>query len=228
MFRTNQNTNWLVLMLSFLLLVSAATLLAVVNRPGNGQPGMMGNNSGGQATNRQSGMMGDNANNNSGMMGNNSNNQGSGMMSGSLVANQSSMMGVTERMDGTGMMNGYFQNAPAPGENGFVPGTVSAPRIVHLTAGPGETFSPSILLIQRGETITFVVTSMGFVQHEFMVGQAAAVAADQPGTPEISELSGMQTKTLTYTFDGDSSYAYACHIPGHYEAGMRGQIVLVG
>ena len=38
----------------------------------------------------------------------------------------------------------------------------------------------------------------------------------------------MTTKSLTYTFDGTGPYGFACHAEGHYEAGMRGEIVLIG
>jgi uncharacterized cupredoxin-like copper-binding protein len=81
--------------------------------------------------------------------------------------------------------------------------------------------------VQRGETITFEVTTMGPVVHEFMVGPADAVAADEEGTPEVADIGMMQTKSLTYTFDGSGPYAYACHAPGHYEAGMAGTITVV-
>jgi uncharacterized cupredoxin-like copper-binding protein len=38
----------------------------------------------------------------------------------------------------------------------------------------------------------------------------------------------MQTKSVTVTFDGPGPYAFACHQAGHYEAGMRGTITIVG
>jgi uncharacterized cupredoxin-like copper-binding protein len=37
----------------------------------------------------------------------------------------------------------------------------------------------------------------------------------------------MQTGTLTYTFSGPGPFAFACHAPGHYEAGMTGTITVV-
>ena len=132
---------------------------------------------------------------------------------------------------GPGMMGGNgpgFDNGPQPGDAGFVPGTADAPRLIQVIAGPGYTFTPSTVTVQRGETVTFAVTTMGPLVHEFMVGPADAVAADQEGTPEIAEIGMMQTKTLTYTFDGSGSYAFACHAAGHYEAGMRGTITIVG
>jgi uncharacterized cupredoxin-like copper-binding protein len=115
-----------------------------------------------------------------------------------------------------------------PGAAGFVAGTAASPRVIRVIAGPGYTFDPSTFTVARGETITFVVTAMGPLVHEFMVGPADAVAADTAGTPEVAGIAMMQTRSLTYTFDGAGPYAFACHATGHYEAGMRGTIVVVG
>jgi uncharacterized cupredoxin-like copper-binding protein len=117
---------------------------------------------------------------------------------------------------------------PEPGASGFVAGTVASPRVIRVIAGPGYAFSPSTIAVARGETVTFLVTTMGPTVHEFMVGPADAVAADRAGTPEIDDIGMMQTKSLTYTFDGPGPFAYACHVDGHYEAGMRGTMTVVG
>jgi plastocyanin len=135
---------------------------------------------------------------------------------------------------GGGMMGGVGGygtsgvTGPGPGEGGFVAGTVPAPRVVRVLAGPGTAFSPSTITVARGETVTFEVTSMGGLVHEFMVGPADAVAADTAGTPEVADIGMMQTKSVTATFDGSGPYAFACHSTGHYEAGMRGTITVVG
>ena len=143
------------------------------------------------------------------------------------VAGASGMMG-----GGRAPMMGGYGNVgapgPGPGDAGFVAGTVAVPRAVRVIAGPGYTFSPSTIAVARGETVTFEVTSMGGLVHEFMVGPADAVAADTEGTPEVADIGMMQTKSVTYTFDGSGPYAFACHAAGHYEAGMRGTITVVG
>ena len=141
--------------------------------------------------------------------------------------NSGAQPGITT---GGGMMgrSGAGTSGAQPGETGFVAGTLAAPRVVRIAAGPGYTFTPSSVVIARGETVTFVVTAMGPAVHEFMVGPAEAVAADTPGTPEVAEVSMMQSKSLTYTFDGSWPYGFACHAEGHYEAGMDGTIILVG
>ena len=126
------------------------------------------------------------------------------------------------------MMGGGLAVAPPdPGSPGFVPGTAASPRAISIVATPQLRFVPAALTVMQGEMVTFVVTTMGPIVHEFMVGPAADVAADKPGTPEIADIGMMQTRTLTYTFDGPGPYAFACHAPGHYEAGMAGTIAIV-
>ena len=167
------------------------------------------------------GMMGSNG----GMMGG----SGAGMMGGSSSGSYGGMMGGS----GAGMMGGQSASvsssvAPQPGSAGFVPGTSASPRVIRVFAGPVYTFNPSSINVAPGETVTFVVTTMGPLVHEFMIGPADAVAADLEGTAEVADIGMMQTKSLTYTFNGSGPYAYACHAKGHYEAGMRGIITVVG
>lgn len=133
-------------------------------------------------------------------------------------------------MSGGGMMGraAAGTNGVQPEAAGFIAGTVAAPRVVRIAAGPGYTFTPSSVAVARGETVTFVVTVMGPAVHEFMVGPADAVAADEAGTPEVADIGMMQSRSLTYTFDGSGPYAFACHAEGHYEAGMHGTITIVG
>ena len=87
------------------------------------------------------------------------------------------------------------------------------------------TFSILIVLHEGGHFAA--ARAFGVRVHEFMVGPAADVAADKPGTPEIADLGMMQAGSVMYTFDGPGPYAFACHAPGHYEAGMTGTITVV-
>jgi len=150
-----------------------------------------------------------------------------GMMGNRSAAGPSGMTGGSQAP----MTGGYGNtgtSAPGPGDAGFTAGTIAAPRVIPVIAGPGYTFSPSTISVVRGETVTFEVTSIGGLVHEFMVGPADAVAADTEGMPEVADIGMMQTKSVTTTFDGSGPYAFACHAAGHYEAGMRGTITVVG
>jgi plastocyanin len=139
------------------------------------------------------------------------------------------IVGGSGMMGGSGIVGGSWSgaaSAPGPGASGFVAGTQAAPRVVQIVATPQLRLLPAVVTIQADETITFEVTTMGPVVHEFMVGPAADVAADKAGTPEIADLGMMQTRSLTYTFAGPGPFSFACHAPGHYEAGMSGTIVV--
>lgn len=196
-------------------LIGAGTVAGGSQFPGAVLPGagMMGGASGMMGGGAGTGMMGGGAWNGGGMMGGGT---GGGMMGGGA-------------WQGGGMMGGTSRaTAPGPGEPGFVAGTVTSPRVLSVLAGPGYSFSPASITVSKGETVTFEVTSMGGLVHEFMVGPADAVAADTEGTPEVADIGMMQTKSVTYTFDGAGPYAFACHAAGHYEAGMKGTIAVVG
>ncbi len=132
---------------------------------------------------------------------------------------------------GPGGMMGFggpgVGSAPDPGSSGFIAGTVAAPRVVRIVASDQLRFIPDVVTVKAGETITFEITTVGMSVHEFMVGPAADVTANTASTPEIADIGMMQTKSLTYTFAGSGPFAFACHAPGHYEAGMSGRIVIV-
>lgn len=123
-------------------------------------------------------------------------------------------------------MLGYIQLV-GPGAPSV--GTKDNPRIVWMNMDDTLKFMPDSVTVAKGETIRFVLTNVGTVTHEFQVGPADLVAADQVDgvlNVEKDELDAGHSYALDYTFSGDGPYAYACHEPGHYEAGMKGVIVL--
>ena len=147
---------------------------------------------------------------------------------------------LTFTFSGTGPF-GFACHAPGHFEHGMAGyvqlvgpgaptvGTKDNPRVVWLNMDDGLKFMPDSIPVAKGETIRFVLTNSGTVVHEFQVGPADKVAADEvDGTivVEKDELDAGSTHAVDYTFDGAGPYAYACHEPGHYEAGMKGVIAL--
>lgn len=122
-----------------------------------------------------------------------------------------------------------LEPSPAPSATlGFVPGTKASPRSVRITADDGLSFFPNVITVAEGETVTFAITNTGKANHEFMLGPAADAMADKEGTPEVADITAGTTKSLIFTFDRPGPYAFACHEPGHFEAGMLGYIVVIG
>ena len=135
----------------------------------------------------------------------------------------------------------YACHAPGHFENGMIGfvnliptapwvGTSSHPRMIVIRMDDHLEFVPSEVSVRQGETILFVLANVGSsATHEFQVGPAERVALDQVDGSIVVELDKIEphhVDYITYTFGGGGPYAFACHEPGHYEAGMKGIIDL--
>jgi uncharacterized cupredoxin-like copper-binding protein len=123
-------------------------------------------------------------------------------------------------------MIGYL---PVTGPDVPTLGTKAAPRLIAIDMDDTLKFMPDKLVVAKGETITFLLVNSGNVVHEFAVGQADKVDADVIDgvlVVEADEILAGKVKTLTFTFEGSGPYAFACHQTGHFEAGMRGTVIL--
>jgi uncharacterized cupredoxin-like copper-binding protein len=105
-------------------------------------------------------------------------------------------------------------------------------------------FSPPQIVLQAGETVTFVFSNVGTVEHEFMAGAGPTAghgyAKDWFGSVTASGLShdpehmGMSvrvaphgTARLTFVVPNETGqFDFGCFVSGHYEDGMRGVLVV--
>jgi uncharacterized cupredoxin-like copper-binding protein len=74
-----------------------------------------------------------------------------------------------------------------------------------------------------GQPYTFEVRNAGMIEHELVIEKRGDVdrPLEQAGQEaEAPDIEPGQTKTLTWTFDAPGNYQLACHLPGHFEAGM--------
>lgn len=110
-----------------------------------------------------------------------------------------------------------------------------ASRTVRLSALDTMAFQPAAIAVSAGEIVTFEVTNAGTAVHEFTLGDAemqqqhAAAMAHMPAGvhhefPNSITLQPGETKTLTWRFGRARTVEFACHEPGHYQAGMRGRV----
>lgn len=106
-----------------------------------------------------------------------------------------------------------------------------ADRTIEVAAVDPLKFQPASLEVELGETVTFEVRNEGSTDHEFVLGDAAYQEAHGPqmGAMEHSEGNGIflepgASDTVTWTFDEAGEVLFACHVDGHFEAGMFGRI----
>lgn len=93
------------------------------------------------------------------------------------------------------------------------------------------------LSVRAGETVRFTVTNAGKIRHEFVIGDAAEQhehakeMAHMPGMAMPDEANGIslapgETKSIVWRFAGSGTVEFACHEPGHYEAGMVSRVIV--
>ena len=107
-------------------------------------------------------------------------------------------------------------------------------RTVRVGMADTMRFSPSELTIERGETVKFVVRNNGKVMHEMVIGtmkelkEHAAMMQKHPGMehdePYMAHVQPGKTEVIVWQFTKAGEYYFGCLVPGHFEAGMVGQI----
>ena len=110
-----------------------------------------------------------------------------------------------------------------------------ADRTILVSMFDTFSFQPAELSVEMGETIAFEITNEGELPHEFVLGDRVfqeeheAEMTDMgdelpPDEPFAVSVQPGETKTLAWTFSQMGSFEYACHVGGHYDAGMVGPI----
>ena len=95
-------------------------------------------------------------------------------------------------------------------------------------------FEPSVITVKQGETIRFVHRNVGQVMHEMVIGtradleEHAALMRKHPGMehdePYMAHVGPGKRGQIVWQFNRAGDFEFACLIPGHFEAGMRGSI----
>ena len=95
-------------------------------------------------------------------------------------------------------------------------------------------FIPSELTVVVGTEVRFVLVNGDPINHELIIGPPDVHARHAEGTeashaPRPGELSvGPDGQGVTsYVFDEPGTVEMACHLPGHYDFGMHGEIEVV-
>ncbi len=106
-------------------------------------------------------------------------------------------------------------------------------RVIEVRAH-GMRYTPDTITVRRGETVKFVVKGTDNMPHELVLGDAktlkehAELMRRHPDMehedPNMAKGAPGGTGTLIWKFSRAGTVEFACLIPGHYEAGMRGRI----
>jgi uncharacterized cupredoxin-like copper-binding protein len=128
--------------------------------------------------------------------------------------------------------------AAAPGQQdwGIAGEAKAAKRTIQITMTDNMRFSPDRIEVNEGEMVKFVIRNAGKMLHEMVIGTKkeldahAEMMKKHPGMehdePWMAHVDAGKTATLVWRFNRAGEFRYACLLPGHYEAGMVGTIVV--
>lgn len=108
---------------------------------------------------------------------------------------------------------------------------------VRMLEGSGKmSFEPALIQVRRGEQIRFVVQNDGEEDHEFILATVEEnrkhgelmkkfpeMEHDDPNAKRVLPYAN---KELLWKFTKRGEFEFACLIPGHYEKGMFGKVVV--
>jgi uncharacterized cupredoxin-like copper-binding protein len=111
-----------------------------------------------------------------------------------------------------------------------------ASRTVRIDMSDKMRFSPDRLSIRQGETVKFIVRNSGKTMHELVIGSMQELKAHaelmrkHPGMeheePYMAHVAPGKSETLVWQFTKAGEFHFGCLIPGHFEAGMVGMIIV--
>ena len=127
--------------------------------------------------------------------------------------------------------HGHDNEESAIGKPGVV---AKVGRTVTVEMSDTMRYTPADIQVKQGETVRFVVKNLGKVKHEMSLGTEKELLEhleqmkkfpdmehDEPS--KLSLAPGKQGE-IVWQFTKAGTVNFACLMPGHYEAGMKGQV----
>jgi uncharacterized cupredoxin-like copper-binding protein len=111
-----------------------------------------------------------------------------------------------------------------------------ATRTMTIAMSDKMHFAPSVLTIRKGETVRFVVRNEGKLLHELVLGTEDELKKHaeemrkfpdmEHDEPHMVHVQPGSAGDLVWTFNRAGEFDFACLVGGHYEAGMKGRIIV--
>lgn len=120
------------------------------------------------------------------------------------------------------------------------PGNLKKPtRTVNVTMSDSDgtmRFVPDRLDVKKGEQVHFIIQNKGTLKHEFTLASVqdnnkhAELMKKYPDMehddPNAKSVDPGKTAEIIWRFTKAGTFEFACLIPGHREAGMRGTVAV--
>ena len=109
-------------------------------------------------------------------------------------------------------------------------------RTIEVSMGDDMRFKPDAINIKQGETVRFVIKNTGTTDHEMVLGTSEDIREHREmmkkmpnmvhADPSSVRVQPGKSGEIIWNFDLAGAFEFACLIPGHSEAGMKGNIIV--
>ncbi len=109
-------------------------------------------------------------------------------------------------------------------------------RTIRVGMSDKMRFDPESITVKKGETVRFVIANKGAVLHEMVLGTPEALKEHAelmkkfPGMehdePSMAHVKPGAAGDIVWQFTKAGDFQFACLIPGHFDAGMVGKVVV--
>jgi uncharacterized cupredoxin-like copper-binding protein len=109
-------------------------------------------------------------------------------------------------------------------------------RTITVDMSDAMRFSPSEIQVKQGETIRIVAKNAGKVLHEMVLGNLAELKAHgelmkkfpnmEHDEPYMAHVGPGKSREIVWTFTKPGEFNFGCLVPGHFDAGMVGRVVV--
>jgi uncharacterized cupredoxin-like copper-binding protein len=109
-------------------------------------------------------------------------------------------------------------------------------RTIHVDMADTMRYSPMQITVKRGETVRFVAKNTGKVMHEMVLGtmqelkEHFELMKKFPGMehdePHMAHVKPGKSAQMVWQFTKAGEFYYGCLMPGHFEAGMIGKVIV--
>jgi uncharacterized cupredoxin-like copper-binding protein len=113
-----------------------------------------------------------------------------------------------------------------------------ATRTIEVRMSDAMRFTPASIKVGKGETIRFLVKNEGQIKHELVLGTLSELREHaelmrkfpemEHDDPNAVTVEPGKTGELVWHFSKAGNFDFACLVPGHFEAGMRGTVTVSG
>ena len=111
-----------------------------------------------------------------------------------------------------------------------------ATRTIKVDMSDKMRFSPETLEPKRGDVVRFEAKNSGKIMHEMVLGtmkelkEHAELMRKHPGMehdePYMAHVAPGKTENIVWQFTKAGEFYFGCLVPGHFEAGMVGKIIV--